>query len=143
MNEELRKLYRNHQGIPERVRIPGTVNKEIAKQINEHKPLLDAIYSINPKTRLPNGDIACYLSSETSPEVKKYILDNLMLDTSQSASATIPDGIDDDTAFALQRGASESLSAYTERLNSYMDEQGNLIDLAKRADEIRKQNAEK
>lgn len=92
--------------------------------------VLNAIYALDPVTRLPTGDIMCYLASTTPVEVKQYILDNIMIDTSSHKLPTLPDGLDEDTAFALERKNGESLDVYRSRINDYMYEQVRIRNMA-------------
>lgn len=121
MKESLRKSYRAFQGIKDHEMIQMPV-KEIKHQGKESDSLLSAIYTLDPRTKLPTGDIACYVSSNTSPEVKKFILDNLMRDVSANAIDKIPDGLSDEDAFALTRQRGESRENYMERLKKFMDD---------------------
>lgn len=96
-------------------------------------PLLKVIYSVD-SSGLPTGDLKYYVSPKANPEVKKWILDNLMFDTSSAQNVKIPDGLDSDTAFALQRCSGESVESYADRINrfaqdnlSYVQEQYNMI----------------
>lgn len=76
---------------PEPVYVPELVDGSDVKV-----QLLNAIYAIDPVTNLPTGDIACYLSPNTSPEVKQFIMDNLMIDVSGSAAPRSADMSDED-----------------------------------------------
>lgn len=121
MNENLRKSYRDFQGIKDHEMIPMPIS-EIKHQGKESDSLLSAIYTLDPVTKLPTGDISCYVSANTSPEVKKFILDNLMRDVSANAIDKIPDGLSDDDAFALTRQRGESREKYMDRLKKFMDD---------------------
>ena len=44
----------------------------------DENDLLDVIYCLDSDTKLPKGDILMYISAKTSPEVRQFILDNLM-----------------------------------------------------------------
>lgn len=94
------------------------------------RAVLEAIYSLDPVTRLPTGDIMCYLASTTPPEVKQYILDNIMIDTSSHALPSLPDGLDEATAFALERKNGESVDVYRSRISDYMSEQVRIRNMA-------------
>lgn len=98
------------------------------------KSILQIIYALDPVTKLPTGDIMCYLASSTPPEIKKYIMDNLMSDTSSARMPSLPDGLDEDTVFQLERrvenGQFESLSSYRERINAYMQKQVEVRNMA-------------
>lgn len=95
--------------------------------------LLKVIYSVD-SSGLPTGDLKYYVSPKANAEVKKWILDNLMFDTSSAQNVKIPDGLDSDTAFALQRCSGESVEQYADRINrfaqdnlSYVQEQYDMI----------------
>ena len=98
----------------------GTTEVPVCENTDASKATLKAIYSLDPVTRLPTGDIAMFLSDKTSPEVKNYILANLMVDTSAQAVGKLPDGLDEDTAFALERRPDESLNVWRNRVNNFM-----------------------
>lgn len=129
MNKELIDAYKKHFGIPERKYVEFVPDNSPIENISEKNNLLEAIYALDPITKLPTGDIACYLSPNTSPEVKQFVLENIMMDTSSAAMPSIPDGIDDDTAFALTRQQGENIDSYLERLNTYTKKQVELRDL--------------
>lgn len=129
MIKEVIDSYRKHFGFIDHVFIQPDVCDSPVESISEKNGLLDAVYSLDPVTKLPTGDIACYLSPNTSSEVKKFVLDNIMMDTSSAAMPSIPDGIDEDTAFALTRQQGEHLDNYLERLNDYTNKQVELRDM--------------
>lgn len=91
---------------------------------------MQAIYALDPVTRLPTGDIMCYMSPNTPPEIKQYIMDSIMIDTSSQALPPLPDGLDEDTAFALERKVGENVDVYRERINQFMQHQVNIRDMA-------------
>lgn len=67
---------------------------------------------------LPSGDLQYYISPKANPEVKQFILDNLMMDVSAAAAPKNSD-IDDDTAFALMRQDGETVEQYMNRVNDF------------------------
>lgn len=106
--------------------------------MENHDPsasLLKVIYSVD-STGLPTGDLKYYVSPKANPEVKKWILDNLMFDTSSAQNVKIPDGLDSDTAFALQRCSGESVEQYADRINRFA--QDNLSYVQEQYDKITK-----
>lgn len=115
--------------------VPKPIDLDSLKEVpvessDSAKAILQAIYGLDPITRLPSGDIMCYLSSSTPPEIKQYILDNIMIDVSSHALPVIPDGVDEDTAFQLQRNQNESLDSYRSRISDYMSEQVRIRNMA-------------
>lgn len=103
---------------------PAIVSVPVVEDTNTEKSLLDAIYAIDPVTKFPTGDIAMFLSDKTSPEVKQYIVSVLMGDTSSAALPPLPDGLDESTAFALERkfvnGSIEPLHQWRSRVQNFM-----------------------
>lgn len=111
--------------------------------MEKHDPnsaLLKVIYSCD-SSGLPCGDLKYYVNSKANPEIKQWILNNLMFDTSSAQNVKIPDGLDSDTAFALQRVAGESVEQYASRINqfaqdnlSFVQEQYNALQAQKTVD---------
>ena len=52
---------------------------------SQKEVLYDDIFAIDPITKLPSGDITVYMSNETSPQVKDFIKNNLLLDCTSSS----------------------------------------------------------
>lgn len=118
--------------------VRGTFDLVENQQSDAH--ILSAIYSLDPVTKLPTGDIAMFVSDKTSPEVRMYIANMLMSDTSGNALPKLPDGLDETTAFSLERksvnGNLETLSAWRDRVSRfYQDEVDNLNMLARQVQE--------
>lgn len=93
------------------------VTPVVDKKKNESDSLLSIIYA-KDSFNLPSGDLQYYVNSKANPEIKKFILDNLMMDVS-SVAAPKNSAIDNDTAFALMRKDGESVDAYMERVNEF------------------------
>lgn len=91
----------------------------------ERKPsdtLLSVIYQEDGLTHLPTGDIGYYVSDKANPQIKQFILDNLLIDVSSAAAPKIPDGIDDALAFDLMRRDGELPEVYADRLNQFVND---------------------
>lgn len=97
---------------------PLVVEVETSDVRDKHEDILDSIYTVDPVTRLPTGDIVAFLSDKTSPEVRNFIQTQLMQKVSSEHSLT---DVDDETRIALARKHNESRSAYLSRLNDYLD----------------------
>lgn len=115
--------------------VPSAIDLDLLKpddveSSDSSQAILQAIYAFDPVTRLPTGDIMCYLASTTPSEVKQYILDNIMIDTSSQKLPSLPEGLDEDTAFALERKNGESVDVYRSRISDYMSEQVRIINMA-------------
>lgn len=94
-------------------------NSELVVDSNPRKAILEAIYAVDPVSRFPSGDIAAYVSDKTSPEVKNWILSNIMLDTSSVRNVAAPDGVSDDVIESLMRRDGESSLDYAQRVSDY------------------------
>lgn len=83
------------------------------------KAVLDEIFSVDPVSGLPRGDIQYYLSAEGNPQVKQWLENNLL--KPRMLSSNTPDGVTDDMLAEFSRKKDESASAYEERLMSIYD----------------------
>lgn len=83
--------------------------------------LLSIIYAPDPLTGLPTGDIQYFVSDKANPDVKAFILDNLMRDVSAGKNVANPSGLSDDALLELSRGRDESVQEYAQRLRSEVD----------------------
>lgn len=84
------------------------------------KKVLDEIFSVDPRTGAPKGDIAYFLSKDGNPEVKAWLETNL-LQPRRSVSSH-PDGVTDEVIAEFSRNPGESGLDYAARLASIRDE---------------------
>lgn len=105
--------YRNVKG-REYVRMPQEEVRQ--EQITDAERLFMTIYSVNPRTLLPDGDIAMFMSDNTAPEIRDYISKNLMQDYGAQVDGAKYDGIDDDTLAIYTRNQGETLQDYRDRM---------------------------
>lgn len=91
----------------------------VAEKVSAVDALIKVIYKPDERTGLPTGDLSYYVSDSVNPEIKAFILQNLLMDTSSVASPKIPNGISEQDAFDLMRGRDESVDDYRNRLNSF------------------------
>lgn len=75
--------------------------------------ILNSIYTVDKSTGAPIGDIAVFLSKNTSPEVKQFIQMNLMSPVKSVGQVT---GLSDDDILSMQRQPGESKFDYVQRL---------------------------
>lgn len=95
--------------------------------VDPNQSLFDLVFSINPDTKLPDGDIAMFMNDNTNPDIRRFI--ELNLHTPQVVdgdSAGQFSELDDDTIMELQRGQYESISSYRSRLFDYIKSQREL-----------------
>lgn len=91
--------------------------------------LLAVIYAPDERTGLPTGDLSYFVSDKVNPQVKEFILANLMNDVSSAANPAIPDGMDSSLAFDLMRQKDESIDDYRNRLNQFATDNVNYAKL--------------
>lgn len=90
----------------------------------EKKPsdsLLSVIYAPDARTGLPTGDIQYFVSDKANPDVKQFILQNLMMDVSAAKNVTNPSGLSDDALLELSRNSNETVDQYISRLGHEID----------------------
>lgn len=66
------------------------------------------------------GDIAAYMSSKTSPEIREYIRQNILMSQPVQASQ-VSDKLDDDMIAQYTRDASESSYEYASRMRQLFE----------------------
>lgn len=86
---------------------------------SELKGVLDEIFSVDPVSGFPRGDIQYYLSKDGNPLVKQWLETHLL--QPRKATSSNPDGVTDDLINEMSRGADESISDYQTRLMSIYD----------------------
>lgn len=83
--------------------------------------IFDSIFAINPRTGLPDGDIAMFMSEKTSPDIREYIRTQLMSPNGVKADTTF-DGLSDDELHEFSRKDFESVTQYRDRLLNFLRE---------------------
>lgn len=111
------KGFREFEQIGDTELVEVKAKKVVVDRPDTEKSLFDLVFAVNPDTGLPQGDIAVYMSKNTSPEVKRFIELNLhspvgSVDASYSDFSNLSD---DDIAF-YTRGRDESVQSYRQRL---------------------------
>ena len=86
---------------------------EVEFKNDSENQLLDVIYAPDPFTRLPQSDIAVYLSDKVDPAIREFVASQLMTPNPN------PQGVDDanaDILFDLVRQDNESVADYAVRI---------------------------
>ena len=86
---------------------------------SELKQVLDEIFSVDPVTGFPKGDIQYYLSSDGNPMVKQW-LETHLLKPRQTSGQSLQ-GLTDDMIVEFSRVKGESIEDYQARLTSLYD----------------------
>ena len=84
--------------------------------------LLDSIFSTNPKTKLPDCDIQVFLGKAASPEVRRYIQDNLLADNGGVSDSSKYGSLPDDVIADYARSSDETAYQYRDRIVRLMRE---------------------
>lgn len=77
--------------------------------------IIREVFSVNPRTGIPNGDLAYYLSPDGNPQIKDWLTNNLL--KPRVTSKTSLEGVTDDMIVEFSRKSGESVLQYAERLN--------------------------
>lgn len=102
-----------HPEVPDEI-VPETVSSELDSVINE-------IFSVDPRTGLPKGDLQYYMSADGNPEVKAWLEQNLLKPRSVATKSSLED-VTDDLIAEMSRNVDESSDDYVVRLASIRDE---------------------
>lgn len=83
--------------------------------------ILNEIFSVDPVSGLPKGDIAYYLSENGNPQVREWIKNNLLQPRAVLTGAD-PSKVSDDLIAEFSRGVDETNEVYASRLASIRSE---------------------
>lgn len=91
--------------------------------------VLEEVFSVDPRTGFPQGDLAYYLSPEGNPQIKAWLENNLL----KPRGINVSNGnYDDDTLVEFSRMPDETVSDYSKRLRGYYDDAVKIIESSKR-----------
>lgn len=126
-NAMMRKLPASMRNLPITLfQMPSDTVFDLPKPVKTNgDEILEQIYGLDSRTKLPSSDIAVFLGENTHPEIKEYIKNNLMSDTRPVNLGTA--GVDDDVIMALTRGADEPAGVYAQRVNKFIVDNGEKI----------------
>ena len=130
MKQDFRK-YAAFQNAPKSYE-PSIMPEKVEKTVNSDDAVLTAIYAIDPISNKPTGDISAYMSDKTSPDVKAFIMQNLMQDMSSFANPAAPASLSEDDVLFLQRRNGESRDAYIHRVAEFVKANQDIVDNARR-----------
>lgn len=95
------------------------VESEVEVVDSPLKQILDEIFSVDPVSGFPKGDIQYFLSKDGNPEVKAWLESNLLQPMRENKQ--LPDGTTDDLIAEMSRKSGEDTSSYAARLRGYYD----------------------
>lgn len=97
--------------------VENVIDEDIKVDVKDQKErLFDEIFGVDPRTKLPNSDVALFLSDNTAPEIKDFIVNQLMSDNHLSGDGASYDGLDDDVIAQYTRSHDESIDSYRNRI---------------------------
>lgn len=94
---------------------------DVEPQPDPKDSFLSIVYAVDERTQLPTGDLQYLVSDKANPQVKQFILDNLMQDVSAAQNVSAKYNLSDDDILALSRNLGESIQDYADRLNASID----------------------
>lgn len=112
--------------------LPSFPAKDIKDEKQEdvrppYEELLDMIYSIDPRSGMPKGDLAVFMNGDANPEIRDFIQKNLMMEmpTSEGQGLVMNDAlrnsftknITDDDIAEFSRNANETSDEYAKRIS--------------------------
>lgn len=100
-------------------------------QESETDALLRMVYAAG-EDGWPISDLAFYISKEANPEVKKFILDNIMIDVSAAKTPSV-NGLPDNQVIMLMRQDGESRESYLSRLSKSVADDISILQRAKQS----------
>lgn len=130
MDKRLWKLFAVYQGIQEQETNGSAPDPEYKPSESNLDDIIREIFSVDPVSGLPKGDIQYYLSKDGNPDVKRWIENNLLTPRVVSGQST-PEGVTDDMIVEMSRQSGESVEDYSSRLLSIYTECQQVIDSSK------------
>lgn len=87
------------------------------ENVDPQRSLFDIVFSVDPVTGLPEGDVAMFLNKNVNPDIKRFIELNLHSPVTVSGDAAGDfSGLSDDDILQFTRGNDESYSSYRSRV---------------------------
>lgn len=95
--------------------------------------ILKEIFSVDPSTGLPQGDLAYYLSPSGNPQIKQWLENNLLKPRAEKVGTSV-EGVTDDMLVEMSRGDKESVEDYALRLRSIYEESRKVVEPSSKID---------
>ena len=117
MDKRLWKLFAVYQHIQQHDNNGSEPDPEYKPSESNLDDIIREIFSVDPISGFPKGDIQYYLSKDGNPDVKRWIENNLLTPRVARGKST-PEGVTDDMIAEMSRQRDESVEAYSLRLQS-------------------------
>ena len=95
-------------------------DKEIRSD-SDLERVLSSIFEVDPKSGLPMTDVQYYLSPNGNPQVRDWLINNLMKPR-RDAGQYSTEHLTDDMIVEFSRGVGETLEDYRERIHNLGEE---------------------
>lgn len=83
--------------------------------------VLNEVFSVDPVSGLPKGDIQYWLSKDGNPMVKDWLTNNLLAPRAMMTGTSV-EGVTDELIAEMSHSPGESLADYQSRLKSIYDD---------------------
>ena len=130
MDKRLWKLFAVYQHIQQHDSNGSEPDPEYKLSESNLDDIIREIFSVDPISGFPKGDIQYYLSKDGNPDVKRWIENNLLTPRVVTGQST-PEGVTDDMIAEMSRQSGESVEDYSSRLQSIYAECQEIIEAAK------------
>lgn len=95
---------------------PADVPELVVDTKSAKDSFLDMIFSINPRTKLPDCDVSVFMSKNTSDSVKKFVQDNLLSDNGGVSDTSKYPDLPDSVIADYTRSQGETIYQYRDRI---------------------------
>lgn len=128
MNRKFAKYFSHFQGV-NLATFDEHIEKEVESTYNPLDEVLKEIFTVDPRSGLPRGDIQYFLSKDGNPQVKAWLETNLLQPRVANGMAD-PAKVSDDLIVEMSRRSDETTDSYAARIMGIYDEaQANLAAL--------------
>lgn len=97
--------------------VSPVVDPEYVPIEDDMQRVLREIYTVDEVTGVPQGDLVYYLSPNGNPQVKEWLVNNLLKPRAAAQGSSV-EGVTDDMLAEFAKGRDESPTQYRDRLNS-------------------------
>lgn len=97
--------------------VSPVVDPEYVPVDDDMQRILKEIFSVDETTGVPKGDLAYYLSPDGNPQIKQWLVSNLLQPRAIVQGSSV-EGVTDDILAEYAKGRDESVEKYRDRLIS-------------------------
>lgn len=86
---------------------------------SDNSDITKVIYTYDKEQGVIHGDLAMYMSNDTRPELRQFIVNNLL--GRVESVGKIPNGLSDSDVENLSLRSDDTIDSYTSRVRTYLD----------------------